>query len=202
MREATLPSPICFNEENHLYSRNGVIYRSVTQVIADAGWCDFSFVEEDLIIHSMKRGKSVHWLLELEDRGALNYRTVPAALRGYRRAWLAWKRASGFVPELIEWRFISEFGYAGTIDRFGTLPPTEIYRTPTKAIVDIKTGPVAAWVALQLAPYALGVMRKLALARRIRRIGVELRKNGTYSTKEFPLASFDSDIAKFMGAVR
>jgi hypothetical protein len=202
VREATWPFPICFDEENHLYSRNGVTYRSVTQVIAEAGWCDFSFVEEDLRIHSMKRGKSVHWLLQCEDQGALNYRTVPAALRGYRRAWLAWKKASGFIPELIEWRFISEFGFAGTIDRFGSLPATESYKTETKAVIDLKSGPIGDWVKFQTCAYALGVEPRLALARRIRRIGVELRRDGTYSTREFPLMTFDSDISKFMKAVR
>jgi hypothetical protein len=190
-----------FNPETHEYRDKGKVVLSVTQILANAGICDFSLVEEDLREHSMKRGKSVHWMTALEDQGALDYRRVPVALRGYRRAWQAWKKATGFMPELIEWQFISAFGFAGTIDRFGTLPSTEMYRTPTKAIVDIKTGAVADWVRYQLAPYALGVMQKLALARRIRRIGVELRKDGTYAAKEFPLATFDEDIAKFMEAV-
>jgi hypothetical protein len=193
---------ICFDEEAHLYTRDGVPYRSVTQIIAEAGWCDFSFVEEELRIHSMKRGKSVHWLLQLEDQAALDYRRVPVALRGYRKAWQAWKKASGFMVELVEWRFISERGFAGTLDRYGYLPPTELYPHLTSAIIDIKSGPVADWTRLQLAAYAVGHQPRLALARRIRRIGVELRKDGRYKATEFPMATFDQDISKFMEAAR
>lgn len=195
-------APILFDEENHLYSRGGISSESVTTVIARAGWCDFSHVDENIRIHSMKRGKSVHWMTALEDQGALNYRRVPVALRGYRKAYLAWKKASGFVPELIEYRFISDFGFAGTFDRYGYFPATEMYLTPTWAIIDIKTGAVADWVRLQTAAYALGVEPRFALARMIRRIGLELRANGTYGVKEFPLATFDQDAAQFMKAVK
>jgi hypothetical protein len=194
--------PILLDVDSHQYTRDGIPYRSVTQVIADAGWCDFSFVEEELRVHSMKRGKSVHWMTCLEDQGGLDYRRVPAALRGYRRAWNAWKRASGFMAELIEWRFISAYGYGGTLDRYGMLPATEMCPVATHAVIDLKTGVVPDWARFQLAAYAVGWQPKLALARRIRRIGVSVLANGKYSTREFPIASFDSDFSLFAEAAR
>src|SRR5580692_10404191 len=85
-----------FNPEKHEYSQDGKIVLSVTQVLAKAGICDFSAVDEELRIRSMARGQSVHWLLQLEDEGALNYRTVPRPLRGYRKAYKLWKQRSKF----------------------------------------------------------------------------------------------------------
>src|SRR5208337_821357 len=104
---------------------------SITQVLAQAGIVDFSFVAEDIMVHAMNRGKSVHWLLQLDDEGALNYRTVPRALLGYRRAYKTWKRLSGFVPLLIEEHMISPLGYGGIPDRYGVL-------RGSKAVVEFK----------------------------------------------------------------
>jgi hypothetical protein len=196
-------STVLFDAAKHEYrNAKGIAVPSVTQILALAGICDFSFVEEERRIAAMERGTSVHWLLQLEDEGALNYRQVPLRLRPYRKAWQDWKKASGFMPELIEHQFISHYGYAGTIDRYGTLPPTATWPNGSKAIIDLKTGEVADWTRLQLVGYAMRMHSILAIARRIRRIAVALRANGTYSVREFPQSTFEVDWSKFIQAKR
>lgn len=186
-----------FDAAKHEYRNSlGTLVPSVTQILAKDGLCDFSFVEEEIRVRAMERGTSVHWLLQLEDEGALNYRQVPVRLRPYRKAYLAWKERSGFVPELIEYQFISHYGYAGTIDRFGVLA------NGTWAVVDFKTGEIPNWVRYQLSAYAMRCHKVPAVARTIRRIGLALRANGTYSVKEFPRETWDVDWSEFIAAKR
>lgn len=194
--------PFEFDQEKHLYTVAGKQVLSVTQVLAKAGICDFSHVDEEVRIHSMKRGQSVHWMLQLEDEGALNYRTVPRSLRGYRKAYKTWKQQSGFTPLWIERQFVSKFGYAGTIDRAGSFPATTMFGSGTSAVVDLKTGEIADWVRFQLCAYAASVHPNPYLARNIRRIAVRVNSDGTHRVKEFPLCTWDSDWAKFIEAKR
>ena len=150
----------------------------------------------------MSRGQSVHWLTQLEDEGALDYRRVPRNLRGYRKAWKDWKCCSGFQPLWVERRFISHYGYGGTIDRTGTFPSGTSGFCYPMAVVDIKSaekeGQVADWIRFQLCAYCLGVIGTPSLARTIRRIAVRLCANGSYRVKEWPLSTWDSDFAEFI----
>jgi hypothetical protein len=203
-REAGGPSAevIDLDEELHEYRRNGVIVPGVTKVIASRGKCDWSYVDEDIRLHSIKRGQSVHWLTQLEDEGALNYRTVPKGLRGYRKGYRTWKRHSGFFPIWIERKFYSHYGFAGTLDRAGSFPAATMYGSGTSGVVDIKTGEIYDWVRLQLCAYTLAVDPRPAIARTIRRIALRLKSDGTYRVKEFPMQSWDSDFAEFMKDLR
>jgi hypothetical protein len=188
---------VTFDSALHEYrDAKGSIVPSVTQILARDGICDFSFVEEEVRNRAMERGTSVHWLLQLEDEGALNYRQVPPGLRSYRKAYLDWKKAAGFIPQLIEYKFISHYGYAGTVDRFGCLA------NGTWAVVDFKTGEIPDWVRYQLSAYAMRMHVVPAVARTIRRIALALRKDGTYSVREFPRETWDLDWAKFYDAKR
>lgn len=197
-REA-VSEEIDFNAERHEYRRNGLIVPHVTQILAASGKCDWSCVDEEIRLHSIKRGQSVHWLTQLEDEGALNYRTVPSGLRGYRKAYRDWKKHSGFNVIWIERRFISNYGFSGTLDRAGSFPATTMFGSGTSAVVDIKTGEIIpGLVRLQLAAYSLAVDARPAIARTVRRIALRLRPNGSYQVKEFPLSSYESDLAEFM----
>ncbi len=190
-----------FDAATHTYrNAQGSIVPSVTQILARAGICDFSFVEEEIRIRSMERGTSVHWLTQLEDEGVLDYRKVPLRLRPYRKAWNGFKRATGFVPELIEKQFISIYGFAGTIDRFGHFPSTASYGKGSHGIVDIKSGEIMDWVRYQLAAYTMHCSSNPAIACCVRRVAVALRADGTYQVKEFPRDTWGVDFAKFMQA--
>jgi len=173
---------------------------SVTQILATAGLCDYSAVPQEYRDRGMRRGSSVHWMLQLHDEGALNYRTVPKSLRPFRKAYQTWKAGSGFHPIAIEFKFVWD-GYAGILDRAGSFPATSMFTDGSHAIVDFKTGTtMQEWVKYQLAAYAVGFMQDIKLARFIRRIALLLKPDGTYSVKEFPLSSFDTDWSTFCRA--
>ena len=187
-----------FDAERHEFKKDGERVLSITQVLALAGICDWSFVAEDVRVHAMNRGKSVHWMLQIEDEGGLNYRTVPVALRGYRKAYKTWKTSSGFVPFLIEKWMVSDLGFGGIPDRAGRFG----FGSSFGAVIELKTGAVADWTRLQLAAQCVLIQPNISIARTFRRIGLSLRPDGTYSIKEFPMAEFDSDIAIFIDALR
>lgn len=194
-----MTSAIQFDPATHVYrDQQGIQKPSVTWILAQSGLCDFSFVEEEVRRQSMRRGTNVHWMLQLEDQGGLNYRRVPKKLRPFRKAYLTWRSRSGFVPWWIEYQFISPFGFAGTMDRFGYFPVGD------SAVVDFKTGDAAVqnWTRYQLAAYAVATHPKIAVARTRRRIGLALHSDGTYGVKEFPVSSFDCDWAIFMEAMK
>jgi hypothetical protein len=191
-------SAFLFNRDRHEFRVNGVVKPSITQVLAAAGIVDFSFVEEDVRVHAMNRGKSVHWMLQLEDEGALNWRYVPLALRPYRKAYLTWKKNSGFIPSLIEKPLASALGFCGIPDRWGRFRNGSM----CGAVIELKTGAVADWSRYQMAAQCVLIQPNLALARTIRRVGLSLLATGEYKVREFPMAEFDADIARFMEALR
>ena len=201
-----LSESVDFDPETHTYRRNGLVIPHVTQILAASGKCDWSCVDEEIRLHSIKRGQTVHWLTQLEDEGALNYRTVPAGLRGFRKGWRQWKKHSGFNVLWIEKRFISHYGFAGTIDRAGSFPASTMFGSGTSGVVDLKTGEgdgyIADWVRFQLVSYTLGVDPRPAIARTIRRIAVRLQRDGKYRVKEFPMETWDTDFAVFMKDLR
>jgi hypothetical protein len=195
--------PFTFDASSHTFLTDNGRRLSVTQILNKVGVCDFSFVKEETRLMSMDRGNSVHWLTQLEDEGSLNYRTVPKWLRGYRKGWNLWKKRSGFQVTSVESQFVSRFGFAGIIDRTGTFPPSVFLGAGTSAVVDIKTGPVADWVALQLCPYAVWAAGdNPAKAQYIRRIAVRLSEDGNYFIREFPLCCFKTDWAHFVHYLR
>lgn len=201
------PTPIGFDfdPDSHTFTQGGNVVPSVTQVLAEGGLCDFSFVEQELREYAMARGTSVHWMTQLEDEGALDYRRVPKSLRGYRKAWNLWKERSGFQVMAVEYKFISQFGFAGIVDRIGSLPPHRVIGSGLllpNAIVDLKTGDVADYVRYQLAPYTVAAATQVHHARSIRRIALRLRPDGTYKVKEFPQSQWAADWAKFMDTLR
>ena len=196
-------STVLFDAASHSYrTADGIPVPSVTQILAKSGLCDFSFVEDEIRSRSMQRGNSVHWMLQFEDEGALNYRQVPMKLRPYRKAYRDWKLGSGFFPELIEEQFISHFGFAGTLDRYGRLPSTWMFPAGSRAIVDFKTGEIQEWVRYQLAAYSIKIHSHPAMARTVRRIALALRADGTYKVREFEAASWEKDFSIFMEAKR
>jgi hypothetical protein len=192
-----------FDPHTHTFTRpDGSRVFSVTQILAKAGICDYSAVPQANRDRGMRRGTSVHWLTQLDDQGALDYRTVPKSLRPYRKAYRTWVKRSGFNCLLIEQEFMRD-DFAGIVDRAGTFPATTMYYDGSKAVLDIKTGTALQdWVKYQLCAYSVGIEPRIGLAKFIRRIALLLRPDGTYSIKEYPLCTWDLDYATFRKAVQ
>jgi hypothetical protein len=102
------------------------------------------------------------------------------------------------VPSLIEKPMASALGFCGIPDRWGRFKNGSL----RGAVIEIKTGAVAEWTKYQLAAQCVLIQPNIALARTIRRIGLSVLPDGDYKIKEFPLAEFDSDIARFYEALK
>ena len=160
----------------------------ITRALAISGVTDFSFCDEE----SRWKGSEIHKMIELADRGTLDHKTVPKELEGYRESHRSFMRETGFIPTHIEFKVQSKvYGVRGRIDRAGLL-------RGKKTIVDFKSGPVNPAVALQL---CLGG-HLLDPSHWWNRVGVQLKADGTYSMKTFPLMMWHSDLNTALACCR
>lgn len=161
---------IVFNSERHEYrTPSGVLVPNVTSILKGAGLIDDTWFTD----YARTRGQAVHLATALYDRGELDETSVDGRITGYLDAWVRFKSDSGFQPHLIEEPVGNENPmYAGTLDRAGTIGEAS-------AILDIKTGHMPAWAALQTAAY------QRCKPHYRQRFGVELRENGTYRMTPF-----------------
>ena len=185
-------------DKDHVYRVRGRIVVGTTSVIGRAGLADPRWFTEE----SRQRGRIVHKIAELEDRGKLDLSSIDPRLIGYAEAYREFKRETQFRPFLIEWRFYDRvLDVCGTLDRLGEAFEDEVL------LVDLKTGDVEEWVGLQLVSYERGVLAHpgaldyLKIGKKVRSIkrrALQLRNDGTYK-----LHPFDSpkDMAEWGGFV-
>jgi len=162
---------------------------AVTQVLRAAGLVEATWWTEA----SRTRGTAVHQATAALDREG-RLMDLPPNLEPYIAAYAAFRAAARPV-----WHGVEEargdlaLGYAGTIDRWGTVNGEPV-------VVDLKTGTIPPWTSLQLVAYArldLGLPR---VARR-RRLVVQLLPTGRYSVREYPLVNFGRDERVFLAAL-
>jgi hypothetical protein len=187
---------VYFDRINHTYTDNaGKQYPSVTQVLKAGGVYNLDFLPAATRDKALELGTRIHRVLELDDLGALNARKVSKQMRGYLKAWRAWKKASGFIVFDVERPFISAYGYAGTVDRSGAFKNNH-----TPVILDLKTGAhIPEWCSIQTCAYGRGIWQ---VCKHFRRIAFMPFPDGTYTVKEFPVETLTTDFAKFMQALR
>ena len=175
-----------FDAEKHEFRYGDQPVVSVTQALHGAGLLDAGNFSE----WCAWRGSIVHRCCELDDHGTLDDATVADEAWPYLLAWRAFRRESGFIPDLIEHQvFNRAWGYAGILDRTGAIGKMRL-------VVDLKTGAPQKWHALQLAAYCM----TLDKPRLYRRFVVGLRNDGTYAAKEFE-GLVDKDFAVFTAAL-
>ncbi len=179
------PQPdLRFKEEGHVYSVGGITYPSVTQVLSGCGIVDYSVLDnlpDETRDFYLERGRRVHLATELYDLDELDVTSVDAADMGYLQTWECFRREWKFIPfpgGIEVRRYHPTLGYAGTIDRLGTMERTYEWKMdPLNVVLDIKTGvSLPWWIDLQLTGYA-GLLDEPRLWRRV---AVLLRKDGTY----------------------
>lgn len=173
---------IHLDPSTHVYTVDGSIYPSVTQILQDQGFIDATWFTE----YARERGKLVHRITHWHDTGELDPGSVDPALEGYLEGWRRFIRESGFDPQIIERPLASHtYRFAGTPDRIGVL-------NGELAILDIKSGAVQAWTGLQLAGY------EVLYGQRTARAGVQLTEDGKYKLISF---TDRSDRAIFLAAL-
>lgn len=133
-----------FDEETHTYRYAGHVVRSVTQVLADAGLCDYTYSSE----FAMWRGSIVHKAVHVELTNRLDWSTVSESFHPYIMAAKQMVADLGGEVVDVERRvFSSIYGFAGTLDL--------ILRVGDRLVlIDHKTGVPQPWTGLQLAAYA------------------------------------------------
>ena len=142
---------------------------TVTELLKDEGFIDTQCFTE----YYATRGTYVHKACELLDHDDLEEAELDPVLIPYVSAWQRFKDESKFQIIEMETRLISEtYQFTGKPDRIGLL-------NGCPAIVDMKSGAVQRWTALQLAGYEIlkGSPHK--------RFGVQLKDDGSYKLTEF-----------------
>lgn len=161
-----------FDEVQHVYTFNGVVKPSVTQLLNKLH--DFGMVPRDVLDAACARGTFVHLLCQFHDEGDLDDGSV-GEYQGYLDAWKKFCADYKAEWEGIEVQGYSErFGFAGTMDRRGTL-------NGIRHIVDIKTSaaPHRVW-GMQTAAYRQISAEENPEWTLARRATVQLRQDGTY----------------------
>lgn len=158
---------IRFDPDTHTYTyatdEGDITLPSVTQILDRAGLINKAWYTRS----GQVRGTIVHSITAMIDQG-LSVIWGDLDVAGYIAAYLTFKEESGFVPISVEKRVYDlELGYAGTVDRIGTLQDKTV-------ILDIKTGAAEKWHGIQLQAYATALDKKYPL------YGLYLRENGTY----------------------
>ena len=168
-----------FDESTHTYRIGDKTVPSVTQVLDEVGWIDKSWFTPE----GAARGTEVHRVLAALDRG--EECSYDADIDGYVQAWEAFKALGMRDFDQIETPLFSEqHHYAGTPDRL-----------TADTILDIKTGVSQWWARYQLGGYCALVGRlKMGMI-------VELRADGTFTTKHFGTIAMLDARNKFMAAL-
>ncbi len=160
---------LVFNPEKHQYFLNDLPLPSVTTILSDMGFIDKQWFTD----YGRTRGQFVHLACELDDKGELDEETLDSALLPYLTAWRSFKHDTGFKIEAIEKPVASElYRFAGMLDRLGIMNKQDY-------VLDIKSGAVSPWTALQLAAY------EVAENRRLNRIAVQLMETGKYKIHSY-----------------
>jgi len=182
-------APVCaFDPEQHVYTIDGIVVPSVTQVLEEEKFIDFSRVPSGTLEEAQRRGTYVHTVLhyylegdfDIDDCDPRHRGYVDSALEYLATARLKALRGPDGVARAVEYRFWDpDRRFAGTMD-YLAWDPDEVL-----AITDWKTGePSDVAAPLQTAAYEYGV-RKFLLPellprykREIRRRAVKLFKDG------------------------
>jgi hypothetical protein len=183
---------LLFDETAHLYYLDGRWVPGVTSVLEGVGLINYRFLGARRDQY-LERGRAVHKATHYDDESDLKGETISIEILGYLRAWRAFRADYGFVPRLIEHQvFNRQYGFAGTLDRTGTL------RDGTEIILDIKSGRAPWAVRFQLAAYASCLEHPRTRLRRC----VELHSDASYRVISFDTSDYQSDFDNFAAALR
>lgn len=175
--ESRLSSDFRFVEESHTYFLGERILPGITGILKACGYVDPTYYTED----ARNRGSHVHLAIKFLNKGTLDWSTVIDRYMGYVVAYEKFVREWNLKVTLFEVPlYHPDLLFAGTPDLVGTC----LDNVP--CIVELKTGPVMRWTALQTAAQALLIRAWEEQPVSRRRWGVTLNADGTYAKpKEF-----------------
>lgn len=168
-----------FEEDTHTYTHAGKSCKSVTGLLKQYGFIDYSFVKPGLLERKRVLGKDVHgWTACYDITGNDDMLSLPEEGEGYARAWMKFRRESGFFQILEVEKPIMGRIYgvpiAGTPDR------ELLYRRTKRITADLKCCVTAMpWWKVQTASYRMMRDRKCHLNGG-ERCSIQLFPDGTY----------------------
>ena len=187
---------LTFDAPSHVYRWEGQPVPSVTQVMEDVGIIDYSHIPEFSRDKWLERGRFVHEATHFDDEGELDEGTLDESLLPYVLAWRKFRQESRLVISLIEHRgYHQKFGYAGTLDRSGTVWVSG--GVQADVLLDIKTTSAPEWTRYQTAAYAAFFENP----RRFRRLAVELHRDASYRLFEYEGKDWQNDFGIFCAAL-
>ncbi len=135
--------------KTHTYTDEKGPLSGVTSLLGDAGLIDFSMIPEAMRGHYMDRGSKVHRATELFDEDDLDYDALDPVLKKYMDGYIKFRmdflgRCKIIKSEVIVRHPVQR--YAGKIDRVCIIDGE-------LAVLDIKSGALQSWVALQTEGY-------------------------------------------------
>jgi hypothetical protein len=162
VRQAIAKPPLgAFNADRHVYTYGDVVYPSVTQVLAEERFYDFSHIPNGIRADALARGTYVHQVLHLYLEDDFDLADCDPRYRGYVDSAIRYLgdlrkkplRDDTGKAIAIEYRFWhTRRRFAGTVDYVGWDADDVL------SIDDFKTGdPIDVAAALQTAAYECGV---------------------------------------------
>ena len=170
-----------FDEDAHLYTIDGEEVVSVTQALVESSIIDTTWFTE----WARNRGSAVHKALEFKIKGTLDLNSIDPRIQGYIDAYDRFLADTDFKCLEVERHVWSpKDRFAGTFDQLGS------FRNSHRAIVDTKTGALQWQTGLQLTGYADAHTQETgSIVERL--VGLQLKVDGTYNMKTYPLELLD-----------
>lgn len=135
---------LTFDAGTHVYRHGGRVVPSVTQVLEVLN--DFEDVHSDRLEAARLRGRHVHAMIDLDNRGELDEEALDGELLPYLNQWRLFLRESGFTVTASELQvYHKTLRYAGTCDT--------LIGHGSSWVLDVKSGAVPRSVGAQLAGY-------------------------------------------------
>jgi hypothetical protein len=134
-----------FDPIAHIYALDGVQIPSLTGILKAEGYIDTTFYTED----GAENGSRRHYIFHLDDIDDLLEDSIDESDIPYLEAWRQFKRDVGF--QLIE----SETPTFQPVYGYGCTPDKRAMVNGKLSIVEVKTGKLMPWTAIQAAGQAL-----------------------------------------------
>ncbi len=177
-----------FDEPTHTYTFGAKRLPSVTEICRFAYPDAYADIPDKDKAFYFSRGSGVHKLTEDVENGIDGQFTYDPEVEKYRAGHARFLRETGFraLPGGIELRVKNlELGYAGTVDRLGTIQNRVV-------LIDLKTSSVKDKpTSLQLALYLLAIPGyKFG---EVERYGVAIKNDGSYQMSKRYIDSDEND---------
>lgn len=166
-------APFRFDEAAHIYYLGDRVLPGITGILKDCGYIDTTYYTEQ----ARTRGTHVHRAIQYLNKGTLDWDSLADEYMGYVMAYEKFRADWNLKLDLFEEPLHHpDLLFGGTPDMVGTV------LDGIPAIVEMKTGDVPRWAALQTAGQELLVQAKIPREPgfRYRRWGLKLNKDGTY----------------------